>query len=64
MDTPNVQIGQIRVEDRLDEAKIHEPIPLDAVRYFRNPEVENNDEQPESQSVLPFPRARKVYRSD
>lgn len=62
MNENNVKLGQIRTEDRVDEAKISEPIPPYCVRHKRNPKMENSDAEPESSHMLPVSRDREEYR--
>lgn len=64
MDETNVKLGQIRTEDRIDEAKITQPIPPNRVRCCHCHEMENNDVKSESEDLLPVQGARKVYRND
>lgn len=64
MQKENVKLGEIRLEDSFDEAKIHEPLPLRTFRRERSPSMENHDHFSKSESVCPLSESRTVYRED
>ena len=64
MQKNNVKIGEIRLEDSFDEAKIFEPIPLRSFGDKCHASMENNDDIPEGQNGCFVPRTGTVYRED
>ncbi len=62
MNEPNVQLGQIRLEDSFYEAKIHEPAEPNVFRCKCNAKVEQNDEKPTIENVLPVARNATKFR--
>jgi hypothetical protein len=57
-----VKLGQVRTEDRIDEAKILEPAPLHRRRMGHKIPMDNHDDVAEGEDMLPLSAARAIYR--
>ena len=64
MDKHNVRLREVRTEDSLDEAKIHEPDTFYFNRMVDKINVAQYDAISEGENMRLIPRVGEVYRED